>query len=280
MLLQVVEPIEVFVRRVMDWMANTCPDSYAHRAQFIGLAGLKPYLHLPAVAQIIDEAFTPPSQHPRRVDWIVRDQKLASAIKEAAELIRNQFDPPQRVTRGSLSQVIDSFGIFKVGIWDLLVSCLDRLPEASQALAQVQETHEQFARRRLCIVADRFRAQGLRPTQTQLLRQANVEYLASTPWFQKTIKAILEDSAALPSASEAATKQKWMDRDNRLSLLIEPVARRLQLQTTPPVWVTMSAIGKQVGYKFNTTNLEKLPHSAKLLVQVVETREEFVIRQR
>jgi len=214
------------------------------------------------------------------VDWIVRDQKLASAIKEAAELIRNQFDPPQRVTRGSLSQVIDSFGIFKVGIWDLLVSCLDRLPEASQALAQVQETHEQFARRRLCIVADRFRAQGLRPTQTQLLRQANVEYLASTPWFQKTIKAILEDSAALPSASEAATKQKWMDRDNRLSLLIEPVARRLQLQTTPPVWVTMSAIGKQVGYKFNTTNLEKLPHSAKLLVQVVETREEFVIRQR
>lgn len=283
-LTEVVEPVEVFVTRVMEWMANTGPDTWSHRARLIRLAGLKPYLHLPAVSRIIDDTCArlqaPSPLSSRRVDWIARDQTLASAITEAADLIRNRLNPPQRVTRGSLAQVVDSLGLIKTKTWHVLVRCLDRLPETRQAFEQVQETHEQFAQRRLYIVANRFRPQGLRPTRTQLLRQANVEYLATCPLIQATIEEILQATAALPSASEVATRRKWAELDQRLSRQIESTAEHLKALTDPPVWVSTTAIAKHIGYQLQPSNLENLPQTAKFLAQAVETREEFAIRQR
>jgi hypothetical protein len=285
MLAEVVETPEEFAGRVFDWMEHAADAECSHRTEFIRLSGLKLYMRIPAVARLVDERFSRvqaqnrPGDIRRRVDWIDRDRKLAPAVRKAASLIRNQPDPPRRINRASISEMVDTFGILNVKIWELLVNFLDRLPETRKALEEAVETPEQFTRRRLYAIARRFRAKGLRPTQTQLLRGASAEAYAASPLIRETISEIVESLAWLPSASEAAKRSRWEELDNHLASLVEPAARQLQSQTDPPMWVTQSAIAEQIGYQFRPTNLEKLPKTARKLAQIIETQAEFGMRR-
>ncbi len=72
----------------------------------------------------------------------------------------------------------------------------------------------------------------------------------------------------------------WQKRDQDLVELVEISARRLKEQAQRPVRITISAIGKDIGQlALLQQHLSKLPLTAQLLEDRVETLEAFAIRR-
>jgi hypothetical protein len=144
----------------------------------------------------------------------------------------------------------------------------------------VLETREQFVQRHLYQLGEQFRQQGLRPTKRQLLIHINDCTLQGSPVLQQTVSDILDSLADLPSNFEATWQEWWQQVDAQLAPLIEPAARHLKAQTDPFVRASTSAIARYLGqYSRILPNLEKLPETAEMLAQVVETSEEFALRR-
>ena len=52
---------------------------------------------------------------------------------------------------------------------------LHKLPLTAQVLADVVETHEEFAIRRLWWIVERYQQENIRPTRWQLIRRAHIK---------------------------------------------------------------------------------------------------------
>jgi hypothetical protein len=83
----------------------------------------------------------------------------------------------------------------KAGHLTLVQKQLDRLPLTSEAIAELVETTEEFAVRRVHWVAECFRQQGICPKNWQIVRQAGLKlYVAEMPKVQEVIASVLNSS--------------------------------------------------------------------------------------
>lgn len=97
-----------------------------------------------------------------------RDQALATAIRQAAQRIRAYPGRPVRINRATLSHEIGC-----VDLWSESRVPL-HLIHAHQALAEVVETFEEFARRKLEWAARSFQEEQYHPTAKELSRRAGL----------------------------------------------------------------------------------------------------------
>lgn len=283
-LAKAIEPVGDFVERVLDWVLTNDPEvnNCDQLREFVTLTGLKPYTDEPMVAALVRAAFTKLQESRpanKQIDWQARDKRLASAVRRAATILKNRVEPIAKITRKAISDVIDTTEPLGVGVMELLLSCLEKLPETARALDEVVETPEQFAIRRLESVAACYCKRGLRPTRSQLVEEAYVRPLLTLPLIALTINRILAELADLPSVHEFKEQQYWSLRDAELAVLVIEAAEYLKTQSDPFIWISGRAIGRYLNYELHGEYLKYLPKTATALAQVVETSTAFASRR-
>jgi hypothetical protein len=120
------------------------------------------------------------SPRPRRgtqstsgVDWKKRDAETAVAVRTAATRLRHTPGRPAQVTRTAIGRA--------VGAVALLRQKLHKMPLTAQILANVVETREGYAVRRIRWAAECFIRECIRPRLWQLVWKANVYSLMHVP---------------------------------------------------------------------------------------------------
>ncbi|WP_242040899.1 TnsD family Tn7-like transposition protein [Coleofasciculus sp. FACHB-1120] len=132
------------------------------------------------------------------VDWEKRDIELAAKVKAAAVHIRSNLPSLVRVTVAQIGR--------DIGKYHQLHTQLDRLPLTAKVLAEMVETHEEFAVRKIERAAKGFLEENICPTQWQLLRRAKVHSRArpiATQQVKEAIDAALESLASIDAVSDA-----------------------------------------------------------------------------
>jgi hypothetical protein len=115
------------------------------------------------------KAYMPPRQQtlsPSRVDWESRDTQWAIAAKLSAERLKNAPERPVQITVAAIARDISQLANIQ--------KHLDKLPLTAQVLAEVVETREQFAVRRVEYAAECFRQENVYPKEWQLVRRAGL----------------------------------------------------------------------------------------------------------
>ena len=102
-----------------------------------------------------------------KVDWNSRDAKLKDEVLLSATGLLNKSEELVRVTIHSIGKDIDRASQLK--------KHLHKLPLTAQVLADVVETHEEFAIRRLWWIVERYQQENIRPTRWQLIRRAHIK---------------------------------------------------------------------------------------------------------
>jgi hypothetical protein len=113
------------------------------------------------------------------VDWNKRDAWCCKQVKTIAEDIRSKRNPLRRVTANLIGIALG---------WSdgRIHSDLCNMRKTADAIAEVVESHEDFAHRRLQIVASEFIAQQATPSRSVLIKAAGLSKSVQT-------KHILED---------------------------------------------------------------------------------------
>jgi hypothetical protein len=125
----------------------------------------------------------------RQVDWESRDIELADAVKLSALRLKNISTDPVWITRNAIGQDIDKKA--------LLYKQLYKLPKTAQALAEVIETREQFAVRRVQWATECFRQQNISPAWSGLINLAGVYQLREIPQVKEAIDAAMKSLESL-----------------------------------------------------------------------------------
>jgi len=115
------------------------------------------------------KAHMPPRKQtvsPPRVDWESRDTQWAIAAKLSAERLKNAPERPVQITVAAIARDIGQLANIQ--------KHLDKLPLTAQVLAEVVETREQFAVRRVEYAAECFRQENVYPKEWQLVRRAGL----------------------------------------------------------------------------------------------------------
>jgi Tn7-like transposition protein D/TniQ len=137
-------------------------------------------MHLP----LLDKTRKPRQSPTRCVDWSSRDAQLAVAVRLSAYNLKNKLGHPIRVTRGSIGRAIDRKA--------LLDTYLNKLPLTKEVLAQVVESHEEFAIRRIKWAAECFHQENIHPTRTQLVCRVSMQSkIAANPQVQAAVEQAL-----------------------------------------------------------------------------------------
>ncbi|MEP0885406.1 TnsD family Tn7-like transposition protein [Trichocoleus sp. ST-U3] len=132
------------------------------------------------------------------VDWEKRDIELAAEVKAAAVYIRSNLASPVRVTVAQIGR--------DTGKYRPLRTQLDRLPLTAKVLAEMVETHEEFAVRKIEWAAKGFLEENICPTQWQLLRRAKMcsqSRPLAAQQVKEAIDAALESLASIDAVSNA-----------------------------------------------------------------------------
>lgn len=116
--------------------------------------------HLPLLQSGKNSSFS-------KVDWYSRDIKLRDEVLLCAKRLLNQSEQLVRVTVHSIAKDIDRSSQLK--------KHLHKLPLTAQVLADVVETYEQFAIRRLWWIVERYQQENVRPARWQLIRRAHIK---------------------------------------------------------------------------------------------------------
>lgn len=125
-----------------------------------------------------------------RVDWGSRDIELAEAARVAAIDLYEQEGSPSQVTISAIGQ--------KLGQLALIQKHLDKLPLTLEVLANVVETRESFALRRINWAVHCYRQEGIYPKRWQIIRRAGLRReLAELQLIQDAISSALQ-SLELP----------------------------------------------------------------------------------
>jgi hypothetical protein len=128
-----------------------------------------------------------------RIDWKTRDAQLSETVKTSALRLRNATGGSMRITIAAIAR--DSGQSIS-----LLRNRLDKLPLTAEALADIVETHEEFAIRRVRWAADLYHQENTYPKRWQLVRRAGVEGFSERPQVKDAIDAALESLNPLNSA--------------------------------------------------------------------------------
>ncbi len=134
-----------------------------------------------------------------KVDWEKRDIELAADVKASALRIKSSAEFPVRVTTAAI--IGRNTGKFLPS-----KTQLDRLPLTAKVLAEMVETHEEFAVRKIQWAAKCFLEENICPTQYKLLHRARIaqysEFIAA-PQVNAAINATLQSLASIDTVSGA-----------------------------------------------------------------------------
>ena len=101
-------------------------------------------------------------------------------------------------------------------------------------------------------------------------------------WLYRNDKAWLEGNKPLRKSRfhPQPSSVDWESRDVQIASEVQSAVPRLREKPGKPKQITLSAIGRDIGQlALLQQHLNRLPLSARLLAEVVETREEFALRQ-
>lgn len=137
---------------------------------------------------------------PSIVDWKKRDAELVAAVKASALYVRSSFKHPIRITKTEIGRHLGDNRL-------LLRFPLAELPLTKEALAEVVETHEEFAVRKIEWAAKGFLEEKVCPTQGQLLRRAKISsqslHTIAAQQVKEAIDAALQSLASIDAVSGA-----------------------------------------------------------------------------
>lgn len=117
------------------------------------------------------------------VNWQKRDIELVEKVKLAANKIKNKPGRPLQITVSSIGR--------EIGQQAILQQQIHKLPITAQAIAEVIETQEEFAIRRIWWAADCFKAEGICPTRTNFLLRVS---LGNVMKVKPKVKQALEEA--------------------------------------------------------------------------------------
>jgi len=139
--------------------------------------------HLPAIEQK-----TPP---PPRVNWESRDAELSESVKLVAAQLYNQPERPTQVTIAAIAR--------EMGQLALIQKHLDKLPLTAKIFADLVETRETFAVRRIQWVVECYRQEGICPQKWQLVRRSGLRpEVELLPSVQNAINEALDVLKQIP----------------------------------------------------------------------------------
>ncbi len=102
------------------------------------------------------------------VDWNNRDIETLEVVKVAAQCLKQDVNRPIWISRTAIA----NFLAHPASAW--VKRHLNRLPKTAEVLAELSETREEFAVRRVQWVADAFRQENIVPQRWQLVRRAGL----------------------------------------------------------------------------------------------------------
>jgi hypothetical protein len=101
-------------------------------------------------------------------------------------------------------------------------------------------------------------------------------------WLYRNDKVWLERNKPLPKSQLHLqfARVDWESRDIQIASAVPSAVTQLKEKPGRPKWITLSAIGRDIGQlALLQQHLDKLPLSARLLAESVETRDEFAVRR-
>ena len=125
-----------------------------------------------------------------RVDWKARDQELASRIFTVSESIRKSNNPMQRITKTEIGK--------RLGAAAILQQHIDKLPDTATTIAEVVETREAYAIRRIQWTVEQFQLEGVTAKRWEIIRRSGVERLVKCG----DVKKILDQATLLTTRGE------------------------------------------------------------------------------
>jgi len=123
---------------------------------------------------------------PPRVNWAERDERLAGEVKTAVQHLKHMPGRPVRISVEAIGRQVGQFRALRSG--------LDRLPLTSKALAELVETPEAFAVRRILWAVELYQREGVCPKRWQLIERASIKpkHLLKWPLVQQALEAALQ----------------------------------------------------------------------------------------
>jgi hypothetical protein len=194
-----------------EWLAAVNENPTARRT-FLANTFSRLYHYLRKYdAEWLEAHMPPPYVHrragsARQVDWESRDLELADAVKLSAMRLKNISTDPIRITKTAIGQDIDKK--------ELLQRQLHKLPKTAQVLAEVIETREQFAVRRVQWATECFRQQNISPVWSGLINLAGVYELREIPQVKEAIDAALQSLELLSIVDRCQRKPVHQSGNN------------------------------------------------------------------
>jgi hypothetical protein len=118
------------------------------------------------------------------VNWDHRDLQLAREVRSAADVLKGLTAHPIQVTVATIGRTI--------GHLALLQQHLDKLPATARALAEVTETREDFALRRIQWATTTYLQEQRYPQPWEFIRRAGLERVSMWPTVEGAIHAALQ----------------------------------------------------------------------------------------
>ena len=135
-----------------------------------------------------------------RVNWEHRDGQLAKSVRRVAAALKEGVTHPIQITIAAIGRHIRQLA--------LLQQHMDKLPMTAAALAEVVESREDFALRRIQWAAATYFQEQYYPQRWEFIRRAGLERVATWTKIEKAVHAALQtlkqhmiESAPLVSTS-------------------------------------------------------------------------------
>lgn len=118
------------------------------------------------------------------IDWESRDQRLADEVRSSAKRLRADLGAPVWVTKAAIAR--------DIGAGKFSIMALGKLPITASALAEVSETREAFAIRKIHWTADCYRQERIRPSLSQFILRTGMQRIAEFPRLREAALVALE----------------------------------------------------------------------------------------
>jgi hypothetical protein len=156
----------------------------------------------------VHQKMTQPKQS-SRVDWENLDVEFAAALRASASRLKNAPGHPVRITKSLLGR--------DIGKSSQIRDNLHKLPLTCRALAELVETYEEFAIRKVEWAAEFFRQKNIYPARSQFVCHAGIYRLMAVPQVKDAVDTALKSLESLSPVDRwrrVHTQQTDKDRND------------------------------------------------------------------
>lgn len=221
-----------------------------------------------------------------QTDWHVYDTKLAQKVPNATQKIREVDGYPIKIAATSIGFQLDALSA--------IIKQPNRIPKTMAQINEHTETDEQYGLR-IVQWAERFYiSEKVFPDPNQFLREMNLKSYAGIPTVKRAINLVIDDLQKTKYAvspvfrfKEIVRKVDFLQRDEMLAAEITEAIESIR-SVVPPQRVSMSEIcrwldeNKPLAWNKGTQitgKIHKYPKCKALLEQVIESNEDFRLRE-